>query len=70
MLEAAVKTKDKAKRIKLYEECDQYLMEKSPVIPIYSDDYIVMMNLRVRDFQTSPMGTLDLSKVYIKELKN
>lgn len=70
MLEAAVKTKDKAKRIKLYEECDQYLMEKSPVIPIYSDDYIVMMNLRVRDFQTSPMGTLDLSRVYIKEIKN
>lgn len=69
MLENAVSTKDKSRRMNLYEQCDQYLIEKSPVIPIYSDDYIVMMNLRVRDFETSQMGALDLTKVYIKEIK-
>lgn len=61
---------DSEKRSKLFEQCDQMIVNDVPVIPIMRDDHIVLVNLRVRDFNTNPMQQIYLAKTFIKELKS
>ena len=60
---------DDNKRMDLYVKCDQMVVETAPVIPVMTDDHIVIINARVRDFSATQMETLDLTNVYIKELR-
>ena len=39
-------------------------------MPILTNDFMVMLNARVRDFQLNSMENLDLSSVFIKEPRN
>lgn len=55
------------KRNDILTKCDQIIVDQSPVMPILTDDFIVMVNARVRDFKTNSMETLDFTKVFIKE---
>ena len=65
--ENALKELDKSKRDLLLNECDQITVEKSAILPILTDDFIVMVNVRVRDFKTNALQTLDFSNIYIKD---
>lgn len=65
--EKALVEKDKNKRMDLFVECDQMVIDTAPVIPVMTDDHIVIINARVRDFDATQMETLDLTNVYIKE---
>ncbi|MCR9171071.1 MAG: ABC transporter substrate-binding protein [bacterium] len=67
--EKALVETDDAKRMDLYVQCDQMVVETAPVMPIMTDDHIVIINARVRDFNATQMETLDLTDVYIKELR-
>ncbi len=58
---------DPEKRMKLLAECDQLVVDHAAVMPIMTDDHIVMINARVRDFNATPMENLYLTNVYIKE---
>ena len=58
------------KRSELYTLCDQIIVDKSPVMPILTDDFIVMVNVRVRALKTNPMEQLDFSSVFIREPRN
>jgi peptide/nickel transport system substrate-binding protein len=58
---------DKKKRNDLFAKCDQLIVDKAPVLPILTDDFMVMINARVRDFQTNSMENLDFSSIFIKE---
>lgn len=67
----ASREQDPEKREMLYQQCDQLLIDQAAVIPILTDDHVVMINARVRNFKASPLESLDLTSVYIKEpLKN
>lgn len=57
------------KRNQLYVKCDQMIVDESPVMPILTEDFLIMVNARVRDFKTNSMENLDFSTIYIKELK-
>ncbi|MBI1836552.1 MAG: ABC transporter substrate-binding protein [Flavobacteriia bacterium] len=57
------------KRNALMVKCDQLIIDKSPVMPILTDDFIIMVNARLRDFKTNSMETIDFSKAYIKDTK-
>lgn len=57
------------KRNELYVACDQLLLKEVPAIPLCTDDFMVMVNAHVRDFQINPMEVLDFSSIFIKEPK-
>ena len=55
------------KRNEILLKCDQLVIDHSAVLPILSDDFIVMVNIRVKDFKTNILQGLDFSEIYIKE---
>jgi len=68
--EKALVETDSEKRMDLFVQCDQMVVETAPVIPVMTDDHIIIINARVRDFNATQMETLELTNVYIKELRN
>lgn len=60
---------DPEKRISLLLQCDQMVIDQAATMPILTDDHIVMLNARIRDFKASPLENLNLTRVYIKEPK-
>lgn len=69
LYEKALIEKDDTKRMNMFVACDQMVIDTAPVIPIMTDDHIVIINARVRDFSATQMETLNLTNVYIKELR-
>jgi oligopeptide transport system substrate-binding protein len=65
--EKALKELNKEKRNDLLNECDQITIDHAAVLPILTDDFIVMVNVRVRDFKTNAIQALDFSNIYIKD---
>jgi peptide/nickel transport system substrate-binding protein len=65
----AQKEFDINKRNLLYEKCCQIIVDESPVIPIVNDDFIVMVNKRIRDFKTNEMELVDFSSIFIKDTR-
>lgn len=70
LFEAAMEETDLQKRMKLLAECDQLIIDDAVVMPLLTDDFITMVNLKVRKFVTNEMQQLDFSTVFIKELTN
>ncbi|MDG1658273.1 MAG: ABC transporter substrate-binding protein [Crocinitomicaceae bacterium] len=67
LFEAAASESDPAKRMELLVKCDQMVVDQAAVMPVLTDDHIVMINARVRDFAASPMEVFSLTNVFIKE---
>jgi peptide/nickel transport system substrate-binding protein len=65
--EKAMKEMDEKKRNDLFAKCDQMIIDEAAVMPIMTDDFMVMINARVREFQTNSMENLDFSNIFIKE---
>ncbi len=65
--EQALKELNKTKRDQLLAKCDQITVDHAAVMPILTDDFIVMVNIRVKDFKTNAIQELDFSTIYIKE---
>ena len=70
MFEKALIESDPQKRTDLFVKCDQLVIDRAAVIPVLTDDHIVMINARVRNFEATPMEDLNLTGVFIKEAKN
>ncbi len=69
LYEKALVEDDSEKRMSLLAQCDQLVIDHAAVMPIMTDDHIVIINARVRDFNATAMETLDLTNVYIKEFR-
>ena len=69
VFEQASSESDQAKRSELLAKCDQIVVDQAAVLPILTDDHIVMVNARVRNFEANPMETLYLTDVFIKEIR-
>jgi len=65
--EKGLKELNNEKRNEYMVKCDQLTIDHAAVMPILSDDFIVMVNVRVRDFKTNTLQTLDFSNIYLKE---
>jgi oligopeptide transport system substrate-binding protein len=57
------------KRLRAQMLCEKTIIDQQALIPIYTEDFIVLNQLRVRGFQLAASGMLDFSELYIKELK-
>ena len=65
--EKGLRELDNDKRNELMVKCDQLVIDHAAVMPILTDDFIVMVNVRVKDLKTNPLQALDFSKIYIKK---
>lgn len=69
LFEAASREENPEKQEKLYQQCDQLVIDEAAVIPVLTDDHVVMVNARIRNFKASPLESLNLTSVYIKTPK-
>ena len=69
LFEQAVSELDKQKRCSLFVQCDQITVDYAPVMPLYTSEHTIMLNARVRGFQLNEMEVLNLTEVFIKEVK-
>lgn len=70
LFEQANKELNPKKRTDLLVACDQELTNDAAVLPLSNDDFITMINSRVRNFETNSLENLDFSSIFIKEPKD
>ncbi len=61
---------DETKRNQLLVQCDQMIVDDAVVLPLINDDFITMINSRIRNFSTNSLESLNFSKIFIKEPKD
>ncbi|MDG1841383.1 MAG: ABC transporter substrate-binding protein [Crocinitomicaceae bacterium] len=64
----AIVEQDSIKRLQYLTSCDQKIINDAVVFPVYRDDFLVFLNLKVRGFKVNSMEIFDLSEVFIKEI--
>ena len=69
VFENANKEENAQKRMNYFVQCDQIIIDDAVVIPMINDDFITMTNARVRNFTTNSLENIDLTRIFIKELK-
>jgi peptide/nickel transport system substrate-binding protein len=62
-------TTSQEERNKLQQKIDKLIIKTPIVIPVFSEDIFVVINLRVRDFEFNELGLIDFSKIYLKEIQ-
>lgn len=50
------------------EACESIVFNESAIVPVYTEDFFVMINLRVRGFEMNPSGIIDFSNIYLKDV--
>jgi oligopeptide transport system substrate-binding protein len=66
LYEAALKEIDDKKRMELYSQCDQLLIDDAVVMPLLFNVDIRLINPEVTDFDINELEYRDLSVVYFK----
>lgn len=69
LFEKALTEKNPETRVDLFVQCDQIIIDDAVVMPIFTDDHIVIVNAKVREFDATPMESLTLKNVFIKEIR-
>ena len=67
LFEKALREQDNVKRMELFAKCDQIIIDDAVVMPLITDDFVTMVNQKIRRFVTNKMEQLDFSNVFIKE---
>jgi len=67
--ENALTESNPEKRTALLVKCDQMVINDAILMPMITDDHIVMVNARVRGFKANSMESLNLTEIFIKEPK-
>lgn len=70
LFEKALREQNEEKRNALFVKCDQMTVDQAAVMPIVTDDFMIMINARIRDLKANSMEYLDFSNIFIKEPKN
>ena len=63
LFEQSYNEPDDKKRFKLYQQMDQLVMDDSPVVPIFYDQSVVMLQNYVSGYNYNPLSLLILKKV-------
>ena len=66
---ASIQAQSNEKRLRAQMLCEKAILDQQALIPIYTEDFIVLNQLRVRGLQLEASGMLDFSALFIKELK-
>ena len=65
----SIRAQSNEKRLRAQMLCEKAIINRQALIPIYTEDFIVLNQLRLRGFQLEASGMLDFSALFIKELK-
>ena len=68
LYEQSILEQNTTKKLQIQQQCDQLLMDQAAILPLFTEDIFMVVNIRVRDFQVNQSGIIDFSKVYIKKL--
>ncbi len=63
----ALKELNTEKRNEYLLKCDQLIIDHAATMPLTTADLIVMVNVRLKDFKTNCLESMDFSSIYIKE---
>jgi oligopeptide transport system substrate-binding protein len=63
LYEHALLVTDDSVRLKLYQQLDQMVINDAPVIPLWYDEVIRLVNPRIRGFQPNGLNLLELRRV-------
>lgn len=66
---ASIQAQSNEKRLRAQMLCEKAIIDQQALIPIYTEDFIVLNQLHVRGLQLAGSGMLDFSELFIKELK-
>lgn len=69
LLKSSMKERNPKVRNNLFVQCDQLLVDDAAIMPLINDDFITMINSKVKNFETNSMEILDFSRIFIKEPK-
>lgn len=69
LFEKAMQTSDEKARIKLYQECDQILIDDAAFLPILYADYVRLVKENVVGLEINAMDYRDLSDVFFSSKK-
>jgi peptide/nickel transport system substrate-binding protein len=70
LFEKAMAETNEEERMKLLAQCDQIIIDDAVVMPLITDDFVTMVNLKIRRFVTNEMEHLDFSNIFVKEIKD
>lgn len=66
----SISTPDFNKKIRYQQACEEIITNENAILPIFSEDFFVLINLRVRGFEMNPSGIIDFSEIYLKNVVN
>jgi oligopeptide transport system substrate-binding protein len=65
LYEKALVTENDSMRYDLYRQMDQLVINDAPVVPLWYDEVIHLVNPRVKNFTPNGLNLLELRRVYI-----
>jgi len=68
LYEKAIRTIDEKEKIKIYQEMDKIIIDEAPIIPLYYDEIVRLVNPKVTGLTLNPNNILCLK--YVKKLDN
>ena len=57
-------------RRNLFVQCDQQIIDDAAIIPLFHQDFMTMVNFRIKNFVTNPTEIIDFSRMFIREPKD
>lgn len=67
LLDQAAIEQDGAVRLRMYQQAEQMVVDKAPCLPLFHGANYIVVKPYVKDYQLSPIGIPDLSKVYLEQ---
>jgi oligopeptide transport system substrate-binding protein len=69
LLALSLKERNPKARNDYFVKCDQLIVNDAVIMPLINDDFITMVNSKVKNFETNSMEGFDFSSIFIKEPK-
>jgi peptide/nickel transport system substrate-binding protein len=66
ILDQAIREENEVVRNQMYVLCDQIIIDQAVVVPILTEDFIILLNDRVRNFKANSLEILDFSTIFMK----
>jgi ABC-type oligopeptide transport system substrate-binding subunit len=66
----SILTSNKNEKLIYQRACEEIIARENAILPIYSEDFFMLINLRVRGFEMNPSGIIDFSQIYLKSVEN
>ena len=67
LLDQAAIEQDRAVRLAMYQQAEQLIVDDAPCLPLFHGTNYILVETYVKDYELSPLGIPDLSRVYLEQ---